>query len=547
MILIGSVGKKNVSVEIEIRSRAIENRTFAVYFSPQRSLMSSDPKNSKKLRTSYHVANAIEERIVLRDPRDSKKRRSSDSKAAEAGDRGAHQEAMQKLAEASRRERASAVGTGALEAEDSRVRAKRRADESRPRAKAFEHDETTPVVVDPRALSEAAIASVRESEVPLRPLSRSFEHSPHTAVTAPAEPRPPEHVAVPKAERIHSEIDALDGGSEPKPPPLPSTGKNARSGEKPLPERISTDIDAVGTASIRAPIPSGARVRIQAALKELSLAGPGDEEPGVRALMQTDARIALLEIELRFPGLLWFHRAAPHRKLPQGRDIGPLGAALVAFGSRAVSTVQGLIASPNADVRYYAILVAHDLISTCSTRECSAMVQVLGERLFDEDLGVRDAALHALLPCELELLKPLVERLVQISGEGDFDRTMASLRALGVLRTLHGIPPAIAALSHKDDRVQLAAQRVLRLLTAADNGSSQRKWQKWWRKNTGVHRAKLLLLGLRSRDASLREVAIRELDRLIDNLPDFDPHDSRKNRKVALANIETAVAHYLSE
>lgn len=317
-------------------------------------------------------------------------------------------------------------------------------------------------------------------------------------------------------------------------------------------EQLHASVEAPRTASEPPPAPVAKSLydRALPSLKALRASGPGDEGPAIQALLKLGPPILEL-VEVDFPGLLWFHRHLAHRKLPAGRDIGPLGALLVAFGEPAIPTVVKLIENGSPDARYYAALVASDLLglggrateSTGSEGRVEPLVsddarerlvRALAERLFDGDSGVRDVSLHALLAVgRSDALDEAGVRLRSFAVDlgAPLGTRIVSLRALGVLRRGEVVPDVIPLLEDREEQIRENAHRVLRLLTGTDLSGSLWRWRRWWKKHAGRPRAEWLLEGLDGSDAQLRLLCQKELARLVHHEEPLDPEASRAERK----------------
>ena len=294
---------------------------------------------------------------------------------------------------------------------------------------------------------------------------------------------------------------------------------------------------AVGTATPAPyegiPKPSSS-TKTRQVLVALGACGPGDEEPLIRRLQRIGAE-ALPEMQKDFPGLLWFNRHLKHRKLPDGKHVGPLAAAFVAFGADAVPATLQLLLGGTADQRYYASLVAGDLlVGLVEERAQAQLVDALGALLIDADSQVRDAALHALTKVEGQpCLAPLEQRLLReatANGEDPVAR-VAAIRALGVLRCARATPTFIALLEAPEAAIRDACWRVLRVVCAEDKGPSRKKWSAWWKKHGARPRRVWLLDGLTHRQEIIRKIAHRELERLTGLEVAFDPASGRTERK----------------
>ena len=115
-------------------------------------------------------------------------------------------------------------------------------------------------------------------------------------------------------------------------------------------------------------------------LPELPLATIDDDQVGRIILALGDAALPVLV--QAFPGkLAWTRRKGG--KLPAGRDLSPVARALVAFGERTASYTASLLGSAHPDVRFYAILIAAELVHPDLT-------DAVAERIHDEIPGYDD-------------------------------------------------------------------------------------------------------------------------------------------------------------
>jgi HEAT repeat protein len=372
----------------------------------------------------------------------------------------------------------------------------------------------------------------------------------HTALRAPTPSAPmpaiPAVPTVPATTRSASSAFESPSAFEPSRPDTPRPKKRGAVRT----EQLHASVEAPRTASEPPPAPAVKSLydRALPSLKALRASGPGDEGPAVQALLKLGPPILEL-VEVDFPGLLWFHRHLAHRKLPAGRDIGPLGALLVAFGEPAIPTVVKLIENGSPDARYYAALVASDLLglgtssrddgvndasSPVSEEARERLVRALAERLFDGDSGVRDVSLHALLAVgRSDALDEVGVRLRTFAVDlgVPLGTRIVSLRALGVLRRGEVVPDVIPLLEDREEQIRENAHRVLRLLTGTDLSGSLWRWRRWWKKHAGRPRAEWLVEGLDGSDAQLRLLCQKELARLVHHEEPLDPEASRAERK----------------
>lgn len=276
-------------------------------------------------------------------------------------------------------------------------------------------------------------------------------------------------------------------------------------------------------------------------LETLRSCGPDDEGPAVEALKKV-VHAALEPMEREFPGLLWFHRRVAHKRLPRGRDVGSLARAIVALGEPCVPMIRRFLENGDIDQRFYATLIAGDLMPRCHEAGRSQLLESLGRRLRDVDAQVSDAALHVLMAYRDDpAIRPMVGAfVVQMSdlSATPGDRIFAA-RVLGVLRCAQALSAFVDRLDDPSPKVRDAARKALRLLTAEDLGSSRRKWASWVRKRGSQPRVRWLIEGLIHRDEDLRAMAVRELDKAgigdFGYSPDMGRGDRKRVYKQALA------------
>jgi len=268
-------------------------------------------------------------------------------------------------------------------------------------------------------------------------------------------------------------------------------------------------------------------------LETLRSSGPDDEGPAVEALKKIGLP-ALEPIEREFPGLLWFHRRIAHKRLPRGRDVGSLARAIVALGEPCVPMLRRFLENGDIDQRFYATLIAGDVLPRCLEAGRSQLLESLGRRLRDVDAQVSDAALHVLMAYRGDpAIRPMVGAFVVQMGDltaTPADRIFAA-RVLGVLRCAQALSAFVERLDDPSPKVRDAARKALRLLTAEDLGSSRRKWASWVRKRGAQPRVRWLIEGLIHRDEDLRAMAVRELDKAGVQNFGYDPSMGRGDRK----------------
>jgi len=318
-------------------------------------------------------------------------------------------------------------------------------------------------------------------------------------------------------------------------PPARPDRRTPAVGHVPRVERVSvSDMRAVSSTVPRRPAreedPTRKAIRI---IESLRSCGPDDEGPAVEALKKIGPP-ALDPIEREFPGLLWFHRRIAHKRLPRGRDVGSLARAIVAIGEPCVPMLRRILENGDIDQRFYAVLIAGDLMPRCHETHRAQLLESLGRRLRDVDTQVSDVALHVLMAYRDDpAIRPMVgSYVVQMSDPSvtPADRVFAT-RVLGVLRCRQALSAFVDRLDDSSPQVRDAARKALRLLTAEDLGSSRRKWASWARKHGSEPRLRWLIEGLVHRDEDLRAIALRELEKAGAKDFGYSPAMGRRDRK----------------
>lgn len=329
------------------------------------------------------------------------------------------------------------------------------------------------------------------------------------------------------------------------PPPTPRTRPSDLRGEgriRPSAERMApTELTALGTATEPPPAARPGLSPVERAWRVvigLRSCGPNDEGAAVKRLLSLE-KAGLDAVVRDFPGLLWFHRNLAHRKVPRGRDTSPLARALVAFGEKAVPSIADLVEDTDPNRRYYAILVAADLLEdgTLSEHGRRCLADALFHRFEDTDVGVRDVALQGLLtlgddPVIAAIVRELRRRVLTL---GPLGPRLLSLRALGVLRATAAIDDLIRLLGDSSREVQVAARKVLRVLVVDDFGHEPKRWLAWRRKNPGDARQAWLLAGLFHAEPSIASLAGRELARITGEDLGFAPDLAKVDKKTIRA------------
>jgi len=264
--------------------------------------------------------------------------------------------------------------------------------------------------------------------------------------------------------------------------------------------------------------------RLAAALRD---ATPDDERLILPLLGVGEAALPALVRD--FPGNLWFDRNEPHARIPAGRDLSAIARTFVALGQRSVPYLIPLLDHEEADIRYYATVLASEFVHP-------DLVRPIGRRLFDSDPGVRSSAYRALsvlYACESEFIQ-LIERLRASARDGrDLRRQVVSIEALGRLRDADSFEFFVSLLDSPETPVIRAAHASLVRLSCQDFGTSKRKWTSWIERQGSRHRVEWLIDSLMHSDERLRRRASDELKHLTQEYFGYDPSLSKKEREAA--------------
>jgi hypothetical protein len=250
-----------------------------------------------------------------------------------------------------------------------------------------------------------------------------------------------------------------------------------------------------------APIPT-LRRPIEQIIGTIEGGGSGAAEAYDEAVRRVDETLGVLR--RRLPGKLWVDRYSSARPT-RASQHGPLLALLVRLGERAVPLLLELLSNEDRELRYYATLA-------CSEVRNLALVPGLTARLFDQDYGVRGAAvdaLHGYPPRDTEAALGQVRNALH----GDAARARAAAHALGELRDIGAIPELISTLE-RDHTTGEEARRALVQLTKQDFQLKAKKWRSWWEKNRERPRLEWMLEGLGHSEEEVRLSASEELKRV---------------------------------
>ncbi|HEY1552457.1 MAG TPA: hypothetical protein VGG28_31735 [Kofleriaceae bacterium] len=227
----------------------------------------------------------------------------------------------------------------------------------------------------------------------------------------------------------------------------------------------------------------------------------------------------------RFPGTLRVDRFAVSGRPLRAAQYGGLLDLTVRLGPAAAELLVEQMASAQRDTRFYAT------ICTAELRPRSAIIALV-ERLFDQDYGVRAAAIEGLAGYPVAELTQSLARARRAVHSSDPEVVAAAVTAIVTLGDIEAVNDLIAALERNDKGTE-HVRKALVALTAQDFGASERKWRKWWDVAKSKHRIEWLIDGLTHKEDAIREIAIQELRRLTGEYFGYHHDLPRKERDVA--------------
>ena len=252
-----------------------------------------------------------------------------------------------------------------------------------------------------------------------------------------------------------------------------------------------------------------------------------DEAGAEEALAEAAERTAetLRALTRRFPGTLRVDRFAVTGRPLRPAQYGGLLELVIRLGAAASELLIERMTAPQRDVRFYATICVAEL------RPRSA-VFALAERLFDQDFGVRAAAVEALTGYAPQELGHALLRARRAVHSSDPDVVAAASGALVALGDTESVPDLIGVIE-RSGRGGDHARRALTALTAQDFGASERKWRKWYEAARRRHRIEWLIEGLGHKEDAIRENAINVLRRLTGEYFGYHHDLPRKERDAA--------------
>jgi hypothetical protein len=233
----------------------------------------------------------------------------------------------------------------------------------------------------------------------------------------------------------------------------------------------------------------------------------------------------------RFPGRLRVDRFTVAGRPLRAAQYGGLLELTVRLGAAAADLLIDKMSAPQRDVRFYATVCVVEL------RPRTA-VFALVERVFDQDFGVRAAALDALSGYPMDDLGDALARARRALHASDPEIVGAATTAIVALGDVEAIGDLVDEVE-RDDRGNEAVRRALVTLTAQDFGNSGRKWRRWFEGAQRRHRVEWLIEGLLHKVDAIRANAINELRRLTGEYFGYHHDLPRRERDAAAGRWAT--------
>ncbi len=281
--------------------------------------------------------------------------------------------------------------------------------------------------------------------------------------------------------------------------------------------RLSIDTPPKGTSF-------GAPPQIDKILDEIETATTGDAEAAFHQAIER-ADETLRALVRRFPGKLRVHRLAVAGPALRPVQYGGLLELVVRLGPASLEFLIDKMSAPDRDVRFYATVCILEL------RPRSAATALV-ERLFDQDGGVRGAAIEALSGYPRHERSQSLARARRAVHSTDPQVVAHAANAIVALGDTESIGDLIGSLE-RGDRSSDHVRKALIALTAQDFGTSEKKWRKWWAIARRKHRVAWMIDGLVHRDEAIRESSIQELRRLTGEYFGYHHDLPRKEREAA--------------
>lgn len=232
-----------------------------------------------------------------------------------------------------------------------------------------------------------------------------------------------------------------------------------------------------------------------------------------------------------FPGPTAWSRM-PIQELPEADELGPIPGALSRLGRQGAQALAPLLDADDSDTRYLALLTAGNL-------PFPELVDGILRGLFDYEPDISSAA-RAAAACFKKVTRfdaSMKDLRQELTARDSLRRALAA-RALGLLHDREAIDGLIGMTGSDDQMCAQAAADALREITRASFGTQPRLWQMWWAENRGRRRAEWLVAALRHPELDIRQAAIEELARALNDSLGYEADASNDEREMAVRRWE---------
>lgn len=235
-----------------------------------------------------------------------------------------------------------------------------------------------------------------------------------------------------------------------------------------------------------------------------------------------------------FPGPTAWSRL-PVLELPEADELGPIPGALARLGRAGAQALAPLLDSDDSDVRYLALLTAGNL-------PYPELVGGVLRGLFDFEPDVSSAARAAATALKkIPRFDAAVKDLRKELAARDALRRSLAARALGVLHDRESIEGLINLTRSDDHMCAQSAAEALKEVTRANFGTQTRQWLAWWAEHRDKRRVEWLVSALRSRDMDIRQGAIEELSRAVNDTLGYMADATEDEREPAVRRWEALI------
>ncbi|MBK9073122.1 MAG: hypothetical protein IPL79_19300 [Myxococcales bacterium] len=190
---------------------------------------------------------------------------------------------------------------------------------------------------------------------------------------------------------------------------------------------------------------------------------------------------------------------------------------LAAMGADAAEPIAQLLVDGNRDRRFFAALAAIE----ARPSDC---IDLLADRLFDQDHGVRAAAAAALQGFSPRATDVALIRVRHALHHGDLEMMRAACDATARLGDALAVPDLIELFGRGQRQGELARSALI-AITRHDFGDDVGPWRAWWAENEKRHRVDWLIDAIERTDLPLRNAAAQDLRQLATRHPEVAPPD----------------------